>query len=75
MEELQKAGSFTPPNIRSLEHVLEYGINLNEGRVFADVWDIELFSDCEECTVKRKERIISMNLSQEIAGSIVCRCD
>jgi hypothetical protein len=75
MEELKKEGLFSPPEIRSLEHVLEYGINLNAGRVFADVWDIELFSDCTYCTDKRKERIISMNLSQKIPESVICRCD
>jgi archaeosine synthase beta-subunit len=75
MEQLQKEDLFNPPDIRSLEHVLEYGINLNAGRVFADVWDLELFADCEDCTDKRKERIISMNLNQEIPGRIICRCD
>jgi radical SAM enzyme (TIGR01210 family) len=75
MEELQKEGYFHPPDIRSLEHVLEYGITLNAGRVFADVWDIELFTDCPDCTEKRKERIISMNLNQQIPESVICRCD
>ena len=46
MDHLQESGHFARPDIRSLEKVLEYGIGLNSGRVFADLWDLNLFSDC-----------------------------
>ena len=46
---LQEQGNFAPPEIQSLETVLEYGIGLNKGRVFADTWDLGLFSNCDNC--------------------------
>ena len=39
---------FSPPDIQSLEKVIEYGIQLNAGRVFSDLWDIGLFSSCDK---------------------------
>lgn len=75
MDLLQRQGYFTPPDIRSLEAVLEYGIGLGTGRVFADVWDISLFSKCPRCTDARKERLISMNLNQQIGKRVQCECD
>jgi radical SAM enzyme (TIGR01210 family) len=74
MDELQKKGHFHPPDIRSLESVLEYGIQLNSGRVFADVWDLGLFSDCGKCLPGRTERITLMNLNQKIISPIECSC-
>ncbi len=75
MEILQKRGDFTLPDIQSLETVLEYGIRLNAGRVFADTWDLGLFSKCEKCTDQRTKRLIEMNLSQTILPKVKCKCD
>jgi archaeosine synthase beta-subunit len=74
MDLLRSEGHFTPPSIQSLEEVLEYGISLKSGRVFADTWDLSLFSDCEKCLEKRIERISQMNLRQEIVSTVDCRC-
>jgi hypothetical protein len=74
MEALAAKGLFSPPDIRSLETVLEYGISLKKGRVFADTWDLQLFSKCEHCLSARTERIIRMNLSQTIESCVDCRC-
>jgi hypothetical protein len=74
MDELVKKGQFHPPEIRSLESVLEYGIKLKSGRVFADVWDLELFSGCDKCLEKRTDRLVRMNLSQKISTRIKCTC-
>jgi archaeosine synthase beta-subunit len=74
MEKLMEMGLYSPPDIRSLEKVLEYGIGLHAGRVFADVWDIGLFSSCKKCTDKRTSRLIDMNLSQMIPDPVVCSC-
>jgi uncharacterized Fe-S cluster-containing MiaB family protein len=74
MDHLLKNGDFSLPRISSLEEVLEYGIRLKAGRVFADTWDLELFSDCKECLDKRTERIIQMNLNQEIIDPVNCSC-
>jgi radical SAM enzyme (TIGR01210 family) len=74
MEELARSGHFTAPDIISLEKVLEYGIGLGKGRVFADTWDLKLFSRCDKCQDQRIGRITQMNLKQEIANMVECVC-
>lgn len=74
MNELIATGHFNPPTVSSLEKALEYGINLGRGRVFADTWDLQLFSDCPECLPKRTERITEMNLTQRIIPEVTCNC-
>ena len=66
---------FLIPDIKSVEIVMEYGIQLNKGRIFSDVWDIDLFSGCAKCKEDRKERLIKMNLDQEIFEPVKCTCD
>ncbi len=75
MDELLEKGDFTPPRIQSLEAVLEYGLGLKAGRVLADTWDLEQFSACGECLAQRKERLMNMNLRQEIYDKITCSCE
>ncbi len=75
MDLLMEKGDFSLPDIHSLETVLEYGISLNVGRVFADVWDLGLFSNCNKCIDQRTSRLTAMNLSQEIKGRIKCACN
>ena len=74
MEILIKNGDFDLPSISSLEAVLEYGIELNTGRVFADVWDLNLFSNCKKCIKHRIDRITTMNLNQRIVNRLICSC-
>ncbi|MBI5009653.1 MAG: radical SAM protein [Bacteroidia bacterium] len=74
MEELARNGHFSPPQLTSLEEVLEYGIGLKRGRVFADTWDLGLFSKCDRCLDLRTERITKMNLSQTILDPVGCEC-
>ena len=74
MEELKKEGCFSTPDITSLEKVLEYGIALKKGRVFADTWDLKMFSGCSICFQERLSRIISMNLNQKIIAGLDCSC-
>ena len=74
MDILMKKGDFSLPMLSSLERVLEYGIGLSSGRVFADVWDLELFSDCEKCFDERQRRLMTMNLSQKNIDRIACNC-
>ena len=75
MDYLSEQGHFSRPDIRSLETVLEYGIGLNSGRVFADVWDLNLFSSCSKCFDRRKERLNEMNLNQMIHAPVECTCN
>jgi len=75
MEFLKQQGNFSPPDIRSLEEVLEYGIKLKAGRVFADTWDLGLFSKCSKCADQRTKRLTEMNLTQIIVEQVKCSCD
>ncbi len=75
MDLLMQKGEFIPPDIQSLEKVLEYGIGLKRGRVFADTWDLGLFSKCEICLDKRIFRLTEMNLSQEMVPPVKCSCN
>ena len=75
MDYLLEKGDFNLPDIHSLETVLEYGIGLKKGRVFADIWDLGLFSKCNKCIDQRTNRLINMNLRQKIVSQINCTCD
>ena len=63
MEALRESGEWSPPSIKSLEEVQEYGVGLKRGRVFADLWDIERFY-VDEADVERRARISTMNQTQ-----------
>lgn len=75
MEYLQQLGYYSPPLISSLEKVMEYGIILGCGRVFADTWDLKLFSKCTFCLDKRIARLNEMNLTQKIPPLVSCNCE
>jgi archaeosine synthase beta-subunit len=75
MDHLVEKGIFKSPDLRSLEKVLEYGIEQQAGRVFADTWDLKLFSKCDNCLEVRTRRITDMNLSQKYISRIKCTCN
>ncbi len=75
MDYLTDKSFFSTPDIRSLEKVIEYGIQLNAGRVFADIWDLSLFSSCNKCINGRINRLTEMNLNQKIIREVKCTCD
>jgi radical SAM enzyme (TIGR01210 family) len=72
LEALTGLNYFSQPDITSLEKVIEYGIGLKSGPVFADLWDIERFSSCNKCLNLRKQRLERMNLDQEIYPPVKC---
>lgn len=74
MERLEQHGHFSPPTLRLMEAVLEYGISLSRGRVFMDLWDIEKFYDCSHCSHQRAQRMMKMNRTQIVLPMITCRC-
>ena len=74
MDYLKDKGHFSLPDIKSLEEVLDFGIGLKKGRAFADLWDIELFSSCENCLALRKRRLEACNLNQTILSQVTCMC-
>jgi radical SAM enzyme (TIGR01210 family) len=73
LEQLMETGEFSPPRLESLERALELGLNLKGGRVFADTWNLEQFSNCSACLESRRQRLHFMNLTQEVPPGIECR--
>ena len=74
MEKLAADGHFEPPQIGSLETVLDAGLAMNRGRVFVDLWDVEQFCDCGTCAKERTDRLDKMNLSQQMLPPVSCSC-
>lgn len=76
LERLMEAGEFAPPRLSTLEKAQEFALKIGGGRVFADIWDLQQFSSCGECLLKRRERMHAMNLSQQIHPTVECpSCD
>jgi len=71
---LKKAGYFEKPALSSIERALEAGLELNKGRVFMDLWDLEQFYGCPDCGPLRKHRLQRMNLTQQLLPPVVCSC-
>jgi len=74
LETLAARGEFSPPKLATLEAALDYGIGWKRARVFADLWDLESFADCEECFEPRRSRLHEMNLRQVIRPRVACEC-
>jgi radical SAM enzyme (TIGR01210 family) len=74
LDKLALDGYFQEPAIQTLERVVEYGISVKKGLVFADLWDLERFSKCMQCFEPRKERLKQMNLTQEHVNPVECSC-
>jgi archaeosine synthase beta-subunit len=64
---------FVPPRLESVETAIEYGLSLNCFRVFADLWDVEKFSDCRNWSM-RAARLAEMNRTQRIPAPVCCSC-
>jgi archaeosine synthase beta-subunit len=76
LEALMEQGQFAEPRLSSLEATLNHGLGLQRGRVFADTWDLERFSDCPECFPARAQRLEQMNLEQIVPPGVNCSaCD
>ena len=73
LEALALAGQFSPPSLATLEASLDYGISLGRGRVFADTWDLEKFSECFACFANRRARLEAMNIEQNLFPRIACQ--
>jgi archaeosine synthase beta-subunit len=75
MEELTADGHFSRPGLATLEAAAAYGVALNKGRVFVDLWDINVTSPCTSCFDARIARLQAMNLHQSVSPAIMCdRC-
>ena len=73
LDRLREAGEFAPPRLSSLERALESILERRQGRVFADTWELEQFSDCAACFEQRRRRLHQMNLQQIVLPRIGCR--
>ena len=62
---------YEPPRLASLERVVEHGLSLGRMRVFADLWDIDRFFDCE-CSPARRDRLQQINRVQTFPPHISC---
>jgi len=72
MEELASIGEFSPPRLATLEAAAAYGMALNRGRVFTDLWDASGSTACPHCYDSRIARLRAMNLRQSISEPISC---
>lgn len=72
MDALLESGGFVPPRVSTLEDAQEQALNLHRGRVFADTWDLEQFSQCPSCLEKRRQRLHLVNLTQQLQTRIEC---
>jgi len=72
MEELAAVGEFSPPDLAMLENATERGIELNRGRVFADLWTVDNCGGCSLCREARIARLRVMNLEQTIPNRVRC---
>lgn len=72
LDRLMQTGEFTPPRLATLERALELAVNLRQGRVFADTWNLETFSACVACLERRRQRLHAVNLTQRNLPAIDC---
>lgn len=79
LEALAEQGDFAPPKLATLERAFAAGLEQAQTRgcrVFADLWDLEKFSQCADCFSARKARLVQMNLLQKVLPPVRCsRCD
>ena len=72
LDQLQKRGDFTPPNLKSMESALAAGLGMNRGRAFMDLWDVQQFVTCHRCSSDRQTRILQMNQTQTVIQGDDC---
>lgn len=73
LEVLAQNGDFTPPRLEIMEAAVSYGLRLNKGRVFTDLWDLSASpGTCSACFGARVERLREMNLQQCVLPTIQC---
>ena len=72
MERLRNSGEFSPPNLDMVEAAAAYGIGLQRGNVFVDLWDLERLRACAACFDQRVSRLQQMNWRQRVLPLIAC---
>ena len=72
MEALAEAGMFVASELKLLESAAAYGLDLQRGRVFADLWEIRPAPECGRCFDARVRRLRKMNLAQAPVDAVNC---
>lgn len=72
MELLRARGDFSPPSLSILEEAVRYGLSLQRGRVFADLWAVDEAPECPHCVKQRIADLRAVNLHQGTLDSVVC---
>ncbi|MBK7998701.1 MAG: radical SAM protein [Verrucomicrobia bacterium] len=72
LETLEARGDFAPPKLATFEAAFDDALAQRRGRVFADTWDLERFSDCPACFTARKEQLERMNFTQQSEPAVSC---
>jgi archaeosine synthase beta-subunit len=76
MRDLWKSGQFVPTALRQLEVAFDDGLMAGRGRLFADLWDLRSFSQCDQCFDQRRARLEQMNEQQIPIARVLCsHCD
>ena len=78
LDALEEDGLFGRPSLTDLERSLSLALARMAGRetrVFADLWDLERFADCQLCLTARRARLRAMNIGQRLQPPVSCpRC-
>jgi radical SAM enzyme (TIGR01210 family) len=74
IDALATSGLFRTPDLEDIERSFELALThaRGRGRVFVDVWELERFAHCPQCTEARRDRLQSMNLEQRILPQYPC---
>jgi radical SAM enzyme (TIGR01210 family) len=65
---------FAPPRLLDLERSLDAGLERvpRHGRLLVDLWDLERFAACGDCLAARRDRLQTMNLTQQHVPRVIC---
>jgi archaeosine synthase beta-subunit len=78
LDTIEEDGLFRRPSLPDLERSLTLALARVDGRetrVFADLWDLERFAECQLCLTARRERLRAMNIGQRLQPPVSCpRC-
>ncbi len=70
LEALRRLGDFNPPTLALFEDAVDAVHRSGGGRILADLWDLERFSDDPTTFALRRDRLDAMNRCQKILPRI-----
>ncbi|GIW94465.1 MAG: radical SAM protein [Pirellulaceae bacterium] len=74
LDRLADEGWRWPSRLVLLETALFLALQEKQGRVFADLWQVENWEACPECRSRRLENLCYMNSTQQPSEPVACRC-